>query len=326
MPIMLGWKGTVNNMQDTYAPEGLLLSTPENREYLIGAGGLERAMERRVTLESTVLLCDKDMNLHIDLGKSIGIMPREEVQYCRANEEIKDIAVLTRVGKPIAFKVIGFSRDEYGQRIAILSRRAAQEDCLLHYISTLCPGDIIPAKVTHMESFGAFLDIGCGIVSLLSIDCISVSRISHPKERFSVGDHITVAVRKIDADHRIFVTHRELLGTWQENASRFSVGQTVVGVVRSVESYGIFIELTPNLAGLAELKEDVTIGENAAVYIKNIIPEKMKIKLIVIDAHAGTQKTPPPFRYFMDETSVSHIDSWRYSPPECDRVIETVFE
>ena len=46
-----------------------------------------------------------------------------------------------------------------------------------HYISKLIPGDIIPARITHLEAFGAFADIGCGIVSLLPIDTISVSRI-----------------------------------------------------------------------------------------------------------------------------------------------------
>lgn len=313
-------------MQDAYTPEGLLLTTPENREYLTAPGGLEKAMERHMTLESTVLLCDKDMNLHIDLCGTPGIMPREEVEYCRRGEDIKDIAVLTRVGKPIAFKVVGFSRDEYGRRAAILSRRAAQEDCLLHYVAALRPGDVVPAKVTHLESFGAFVDIGCGIISLLSIDAISVSRISHPRERFTVGDFISVVIREIDDNQRIFVTHRELLGTWQENASSFSIGQTVVGVVRSIESYGVFIELAPNLAGLAELKEDVHVGQNAAVYIKNIIPDKMKVKLIVIDAQNATPTKPPPIHYFMNANTVHHIDRWQYSPPECSRLIESVFD
>lgn len=309
----------------TFAPEGLRLSNGENREYLASYSGLERAMERRVTLESTALLCDNDMNLHISLGDISGIMPREEVQFCRSGEEVKDIAVLTRVGRPICFKVIGFTRDEYGRRAALLSRRAVQQECLLQFVAELRPGDVIPAKVTHMENFGAFVDIGCGIVSLLSIDCISVSRIAHPRERFSVGEYLSVVIRQIDDDGRIFVSHRELLGTWAENAACFSAGQTVVGTVRSVESYGIFVELAPNLAGLAELKGDVSVGHQASVYIKNIIPEKMKIKLIIIDSHVA-DSTPRPFTYFMTADNVTHIDRWRYSPPESERVIETVFD
>ncbi len=63
----------------------------------------------------------------------------------------------------------------------------------------------------------------------------------------------------------------------------FSKDQTVCGIVRSVESYGVFVELTPNLAGLAELVSDVYVGQSATVFIKNIIPEKMKVKLILVD-------------------------------------------
>ena len=91
-------------------------------------------------------------------------------------------------------------------------------------------------------------------------------------------------VKSVDEHGRVYVSERELLGSWQENVARFSEGQTVRGVVRSVENYGIFVELTPNLAGLAEYREGVTAGQRAAVYIKNIIPEKMKVKLeITVD-------------------------------------------
>lgn len=54
----------------------------------------------------------------------------------------------------------------------------------------------------------------------------------------------------------------------------FSTGETVGGIVRSIEPYGIFIELAPNLAGLAEPRENVRVGQAASVYIKALIPEK----------------------------------------------------
>ena len=131
-------------------------------------------------------------------------------------------------------------------------------------------------------------------------------------------------VKNIDEFGRIYVSERELLGSWEENAALFNEGQTVMGIVRSIENYGIFVELKPNLAGLAEYKDNVAPGQAAAVYIKSIIPEKMKIKLIIIDSHdAPTLRTP--LEYFIDTDSVTHIDSWIYSPPSCKKVIESVF-
>lgn len=311
-------------MTNTYQPEGTLLSHPENHEFLSSRFGLEKALEKQKILESVALLCDSEFNLHFDLGGIKGIMPRQEVSYLPSGEEVKDIAVLTRVGKPVSFKIAGFKLQSDGSLCAVLSRKAAQRECYLHYISTLVAGDIVPAIVTHLENFGAFVDIGCGIVSLLSIDSISVSRISHPRVRFSPGDRILAVVKNIDEYGRIYMSHRELLGTWEENAVMFTPGQTVAGVVRSIENYGVFVELTPNLAGLAELKEGVEINQNAAVYIKSIIPEKMKIKLIIIDSHMSPTQ-PKPIKYFVDPKAVSHMERWCYSPACSERVIETVF-
>ena len=154
---------------NSYKPEGMLLSTYQNQEYISSMQGLERALERQIILEAPAILCDHRFDLHVELpGGMRGVIPREEAQFLPEGEEVKDIAVLTRVGKPVCFKVLGFRRGGTGDAVAILSRRAAQRECMLQYVSTLIPGDIIPTKVTHLENFGAFVDIGCGIVSLLS--------------------------------------------------------------------------------------------------------------------------------------------------------------
>lgn len=306
-----------------YLPEGSLISTEENYSYIKNKEGLERALNDQAILEAPAVLCDHNLNLHIQLGEIKGIIPKNEVMYSKA-DGIKDIAILTRVGKTVSFKVNGFERNARGEITAILSRRAAQKECLDIHIKDLLPGDIIPAKVTHLESFGAFVDIGCGIISLLSIDCISVSRISHPAARLKVGEYIHSVVKSIDDRGRIYVSERELLGSWEENASLFCEGETVRGIIRSVENYGVFVELTPNLAGLAEFRDDVYPGQTAAVYIKSIIPEKMKIKLIIISTEDAPQYCGP-LDYFLDPTAVTHIDAWTYSPRSSKRKIETVF-
>ena len=319
-------------MINTYKPEGMISSSAKNREYLYGGRVmLERAMLDGAILESTALLCDGDMNLHVDLHGITGIMPREEVVYCRDGEEIKDIAIITRVGKPICFKILSIE-EVNGRTVAYLSRRQAQIECMNNYVSDLIPGDIIVSRVTHLEGFGAFVDIGCGIIALLTVDCISVSRFSHPRDRLFPGMTINTVIKSIDNDKgRIFISMRELLGTWEENAALFSQGQTVAGIIRSVESYGVFVELTPNLAGLAELRDDIPglydkdcCGRLAAVYIKNIIPERMKIKLVLVDSYKG-EALPPQIDYFIDCDKVQHIDRWQYSPDQCNKLIETIF-
>ena len=312
-------------MLNQYKPEGHLIQDPENHDYLTSEIGLEKAVEKKKILEATALLCDASYDLHFDLFGMHAIMPRNEVQLMNNDETVKDIAVLTRVGKPVSFHIMGYSIDKSGKKTAILSRKSAQRECKEQYIETLIPGDIIPATVTHLESFGAFVDIGCGIVSLLSIDSISVSRITHPKDRLRVGDRIFVIVKSIDSLGRIYVSQKELLGTWEENVALFKTGETVMGTIRSIENYGVFVELTPNLAGLAEVKEDLRVNETAAVYIKSILPDRMKIKLVIIDTQPTKAALKPP-KYFIDLSKTTHLSYWRYSPDYAEKRIETIFE
>lgn len=306
--------------QHTYYCEGGFLRTEENRYYTASLEGLRAAMQDGAILEGRSYLCDEERNLHISVGAFRGVMPREECVYVR-DTDIKDIAIISRVGKPVCFKITDLETDAEGNPVPILSRREAQRECMHSYAERLCAGDVIDAKVTHLDPFGAFCDIGCGLISLMPIDCMSVSRINHPRERFTVGQRIRAVIKHpTDEFGRITLSHRELLGTWEENAARFSPGQTAAGIVRSVESYGIFVELTPNLAGLAECKADVRPGQHAAVYIKNIIPQKMKVKLAIIDVCEGDGLMND---YVYPETD--RIDYWQYSPDRCDKLIETVF-
>jgi len=191
---------------------------------------------------------------------------------------------------------------------------------MTEYISKLTPGDVINARVTHLESFGAFADIGCGVIALLPIDAISVSRIDHPRERFTVGMDIRVVIKLVE-NGRITLSHKELLGTWAENVALFTAGETVAGIVRSVEQYGIFVELSPNLAGLAEAKEDVIPGQQASVYIKSIIPSRMKVKLVIIDTFDYSYRPTAP-KYFFGG---SRMDRFLYSPPDSEKEISTQF-
>lgn len=304
---------------NNYRPEGCLYKTALNQKLISTPEGLAEAMEKGIILEARAVVCDSGHNLIAELPCGKAIIPREEGAVGISEGVTRDIALISRVNKIVCFKVTAVKPG--GAFTAILSRKAAQLECTQKYIEKLLPGDVIDAKVTHLEQFGCFVDIGCGLPSLIPIDAISVSRISHPSDRFRVGDNIR-AVIKSSENGRICLTHKELLGTWEENAAAFEAGETVSGIVRSIEEYGVFVELAPNLAGLAEPKSGVKAGQSVSVYIKALIPEKMKVKLIIVDACQDIPPEPGPEQYFF---TGSHIDRWRYAPASSGKVIGTVF-
>ena len=303
-------------MMQAYRTEGNYRSAAR-----LSPAELRAAMANREILQATALAFDTQRQLRFEIGGVRAVMPFAQCADGAANGTVRDIAVLTRVGRPTCFVIEALDTDENGQPFYRLSRALAQQMCKADYLDTLQPGDILPCTVTHIEPFGAFCDVGCGISALLPIDCMSVSRISSPADRVSVGQQISCAVKNRDVQGRFVLTIRELLGTWEENAAGFTVGETVVGIVRSVEEYGTFIEIAPNLAGLAESCTDLVPGQAVSVYIKNILPEKMKIKLVIVN-HALSQRHRFELKYFITE---GHLDHWVYSTPESPKRIETDF-
>lgn len=299
----------------TYYPEGMLKS---KSAYTLDE--LRHAQENGIILEHRAISCDSEHNLHFSLGCMRGIMPRIACAAGIEDGSVRDIAILSRVGRQTCFVITAFCA-ESGKPYALLSRTEAQLRCRTQYHDRLLPGDILPCRVTHLESFGAFCDAGCGVSALLPIDCMSVSRIASPADRVQTGQTLFCAVKGRDDKGRLVLTLKELLGTWEENVSQYRAGETVMGIVRSVESYGVFVELTPNLAGLAENDRPVQPGQAVSVYIKSIVPEKMKLKLALLHT-LETPDAPQPLAYVQTE---GHVSAWRYSPPQSSRIIETVF-
>lgn len=310
-------------MKTVYLPEGSLLGGADNTAACGSLDSLYHAQDTQKVLEGMAVSCDPGRNLTVRLGPFLGIIPRDETALGIAEGSTREIAILSRVGKPVAFVVTGF--EEFADQAVrpILSRRRAQIQALKHLFSTAQPGQIISATVTHLEPFGAFVDIGCGVPSMIGIENISVSRLPHPCHRFRVGQNIRAIITGLEPDqNRVTLSHKELLGTWEENAALFTSGMTVPGYIRSIKDYGLFVELLPNLSGLAEPRQGYEEGERVSVYIKSIQKQQMKIKLLLID-HLEPTATPEPLTYFR---SKGRLDRWRYAPEDCQRpAAETVF-
>ena len=308
-------------MPDCFLPEGHLLTTHENLTACARLSPLRPSGHAGAILEGVALMATPEYDLLVRCGPFVGRIPHSETALGIVEGSVRDIAILSRVGKPVRFTVIGWEPGDSGLR-PILSRRQVQERAKA-WLDALPAGTVLPARVTRLEHFGAFVDVGCGLPSLLSVQRICVSRIPHPAAHLACGQQIWVAVLGHDRERgHLLVTHRELLGTWEENISPFAVGMTVPGVVRGIHDYGSFIELTPNLSGLAECRIPLTEGERVSVHIKSISPRRRKIKLSVID------HLPPapaaPLRYFLPPDG--RIRRWQYAAPDCERPgMETVF-
>ena len=146
-------------------------------------------------------------------------------------------------------------------------------------------GQIVDGTVTGIKPYGAFIEIEDGPVGLAFIEDLSVVRIKSPKESVKVVQKVKCMIKSIDEETgRVNLSYKDCLGTWEENIEKFKEGMKVKGIVRDTEKRknGVFIELTPNLVGMTEYTEDLKYGETVDVCIKKIIPEKKKVKLVIV--------------------------------------------
>jgi len=152
-------------------------------------------------------------------------------------------------------------------------------------VNDLQEGAIVNGTVKNIKKFGAFIELEGGNVGLLHIEDISVSRIKTPEERFFIGQNIKVMIKSIDKqNNKIVLTYKELLGDWEYNIKDYNEKTVVEGIVKEPDKFknGIFIELKPNLVGLAEYKDGFEYGQKVNVYIKKIIKDRKKIKLLIV--------------------------------------------
>ena len=245
----------------------------------------EDVLKNRDILQGFVEDCDENYNLHVRLGNGItGIIPRKEVEAINLEENgLPRTNLCTgKLHKFIQFKLKGLSEENE----IIFSRKNVQREALDWVKNNLEEGQILNGIVKNIRPYGAFVEIGGGVVGLAHIEDLSVARIKSPFERLKIGQKVKIVVKSIDREGgKISLSYKENFGTWEQNAEKFAVGMKTKGIIRETEKNknGIFIELTPNLVGMAEYKEGLEYGQRVDVSIKKIDPKKKKIKLLILE-------------------------------------------
>lgn len=227
--------------------------------------------------------CDEDYNLHVKLDNGrMGIIPRREIEAINIDENgfPKTNLCIGKVHKYVQFKV----KEKSGNNL-ILSRKDVQKEVIDCIKTDLQVGQTINGIVKNITPYGAFVDVGGGVVGLVHIEDLSVARIKTPFERIKIGQKINIVVKSIDRNTgRINLSYKETLGSWEENANNFTTGMKTKGIIRETEKNkkGIFIEITPNLVGMAEYRDGLNYGDKIDIIIKKIDYDKKKVKLIIV--------------------------------------------
>ena len=166
--------------QGGYLPEGSLLNTPQNRAYTQNPAPLQRAMEDGTHSGSDGgTLRDAAHNLTVELGGAVGIIPRVEAAVGIELGRTREIAILSRVGKPVCFQVMGM------QDGGTFCRAAGRRSSAWSGLCRRCVPATSSAPASPTSRRLALLSTSAAATPRSSeLKNISVSRIAHPRERF----------------------------------------------------------------------------------------------------------------------------------------------
>lgn len=262
-----------------FKPEGW-----NNEITQLNTNNIQSYIHTNEVLQGMVKKCDDNYNLYIQFQNGLtGIMPRQEVEAIHIEETglPKTKLCTGKVHKFVQFKI----KEAKDENNIIISRKEVQEETLDWIKSELKEGDRVNGIVKNIKPYGAFIEIAGGVVGLAHIEDLSIARIKTPFERLTIGQKVEVMVKSINRETgKVILSYKETLGTWEENAKRFIPGSRTKGIVRETEKNknGIFIELTPNLVGMAEYEDGLKYGQTVEVYIKKIDNQKKKIKLLIV--------------------------------------------
>lgn len=245
---------------------------------------LQNIKENQQVLDMYIEEIDENLNMIGKIGKNVkAIIPRGEASSVVGEDGlVEEKFIVNKVGKvlPVCIKEIVQNND--GIEL-IMSKRLLELKVRKWMYMHLKPGVKLRGIVVGLKDYAAFVDVGGGVTGILKLHDMSDSRLTNASDMFKLGQRINVVVKKYDRDTgRIELTYKELLGTFEENVKNFKEGDIVEGIVRNRIKSGVFVELKPNVIGIAEHVNGIESNQKVLVSIKKINLEKKKIKLVII--------------------------------------------
>jgi small subunit ribosomal protein S1 len=188
----------------------------------------------------------------VRVGKSRAFCPFSQMDLHRVDKPEE------YVDRSFFFRVIQYRRggeDVVVSRRALLEEERGEEAKAVR--ATLIEGAVMQGHVSSIADFGAFVDLGAGVMGLVHISELSHTRVQRVEDAVKLGDTVPVKILKLDdASGRISLSIRLAQDDpWSGVEGRFEVGKVYPGTVRRLADFGAFVELEAGIEALAPARD-----------------------------------------------------------------------
>ncbi|RBP51475.1 30S ribosomal protein S1 [Arenicella xantha] len=221
-----------------------------------------------------------DYGAFINLGGIDGLLHITDMAWKR----VKHPSEILEVGQDIEARVLKFDKEKARVSLGIkqmgddpwkdLSRRFTVDS--RHY-----------GKVTNITDYGAFVELEDGVEGLVHVSEMDwTNKNIHPSKVCQVNDEVEVVVLEIDADRRrISLGMKQCRANpWDSFAATHKKGDKVVGKIKSITDFGVFIGLEGNIDGLIHLS-DLSWNEEGEDVIRNFSKgDELEAVVLAVDS------------------------------------------
>ena len=187
----------------------------------------------------------------VDIGGVDGLLHISDMSHSRT----ADPHEIVSEGQEVKVMILKIDRD--AEKIS-LGLKQALPDPWVGAEGKWPPDDIVTGRVTRLADFGAFVELAEGVEGLIPISEMSFERrIKHPSDLLTEGETTKVRVLNVDPVAKRISLSLKRVGDdpWTGASVRWAVGSTVEGIVKRIETFGAFVELTPGVEGLIHISE-----------------------------------------------------------------------
>lgn len=220
-------------------------------------GVLTELMRTGQVVEVEVLDATKG-GLLVSLGRLNGFLPVSQLtadHYPRVpgGDKSKILEKLKPlVGQKLIVKVLDVNSEE---EKLIVSEKKIVDDAQVEKVSGFRVGQAVEGPITAVTDFGAFLQFAESLTGLIHISELAWQRVDKPTDVVAIGDQVRAEIINVDGA-KVFLSRKRLLpDPWKTAAEKYRVGQVVEGKILKINPFGLFIEIDPDIHGLAHVSE-----------------------------------------------------------------------
>ena len=221
-----------------------------------------------------------DYGAFVDLGGVDGLLHITDMSWKR----IKHPSEMINVGDEIDVKVLKFDRER--NRVS-LGMKQMGEDPWGDIKGRYPVGARAKAKVTNLTDYGCFAELEDGVEGLVHVSEMDwTNKNVHPSTIVDLGQEVDVMVLEIDEERRRISLGIKQCFTnpWDDFAGTKVKGDKVVGNIKSITDFGIFIGLEGGIDGLVHLS-DISWNETGEDAVRNFKKgEEVESVVLSIDA------------------------------------------